>query len=102
SFSHDGLRIVTASKDKTARLWKAAIKSPPESVSGSGPGGSRVIILNGHEAAVNSACFSPDDSRIVTASDDHTARLWDGVTGSPIAILRGHEDSVAYACFSPD
>lgn len=26
--------------------------------------------------SVNSAAFSPDGGRIVTASDDHTARLW--------------------------
>jgi WD domain, G-beta repeat len=32
--------------------------------------------LTGHEGAVNSAAFSPDGQRIVTASDDKTARIW--------------------------
>ena len=32
-----------------------------------------------------SAAFSPDGKRIVTASDDKTARLWDAETGKPIA-----------------
>lgn len=33
--------------------------------------------LAGHEAAVNSAAYSPDGAHIVTASDDKTARIWD-------------------------
>ena len=41
-----------------------------------------------------SAAFSPDGTRIVTASDDKTARIWDAATGKEIAVLRGHDDSV--------
>jgi len=51
---------------------------------------------------VNSACFSPDGARIVTASWDRTARLWDVTTGQQIAALRGHDFGVRSACFSPD
>ena len=40
---------------------------------------------------MNSAAFSPDGARIVTASDDRTARVWDAATGQEIAALRGHE-----------
>jgi WD40 repeat protein len=32
--------------------------------------------LRGHTSTVNSAAFSPDGRRIVTASGDHTARVW--------------------------
>ena len=31
----------------------------------------------GHDGGVNAAAFSPDGTRIVTASDDKTARVWD-------------------------
>ena len=40
--------------------------------------------LKGHERSVSSAAFSPDGKRIVTASWDKTARLWDAETGKPI------------------
>ena len=51
---------------------------------------------------VNSAAFSPDGSRIVTASEDKTARIWDAATAKEIAVLRGHDDAVMSAAFSPD
>ena len=42
-----------------------------------------------------SAAFSPDGKRIVTASWDKTARLWDAETGKPIGEpLKGHTDTV--------
>ena len=37
--------------------------------------------ITGHANRVTSATFSPDGARIVTASFDTTARLWDAVTG---------------------
>jgi WD40 repeat protein len=43
-------------------------------------------VLRGHEGSVFSAAFSPDGSRIVTASDDDTARIWDAATGKEIAV----------------
>jgi WD40 repeat protein len=51
---------------------------------------------------VRSAAFSPDGSRIVTASDDRTARIWDSASGKEIAVLRGDEWPVNSAAFSPD
>jgi energy-coupling factor transporter ATP-binding protein EcfA2 len=91
AFSPDGTRIVTASRDKTARLWDAATGRPIGAP------------FEGHENTVRSATFSPDGKRIVTASQDTTARLWDADTGKPIGEpLKGHENSVWAAAFSPD
>ena len=48
------------------------------------------LLLGGHEERVTSALFSPDGARIVTASADTTARIWDAATGKEITVLRGH------------
>jgi WD40 repeat protein len=77
------------SEDKTARIWDAAT-------------GRDIAVLRGHDDTVYSAAFSPDGSRIVTASGDNTARIWDAATGRDIAVLRGHDDTVYSATFSPD
>jgi WD40 repeat protein len=66
------------------------------------------MVLRGHKYFVMSAAFSPDGSRILTASEDNTARIWDAATGKTITILRGHEqptglEPIVYsAAFSPD
>ena len=49
-----------------------------------------------------SAAFSPDGARVVTASLDYTARLWDVATGAALAVLQGHTRGVSSAAFSPD
>ena len=49
--------------------------------------GKEVAILKGHEGRVNGARFSPDDLKIVTASSDKTARVWDVATGEEILLL---------------
>ncbi|HWB12658.1 MAG TPA: protein kinase [Pirellulales bacterium] len=56
----------------------------------------------GHRATVNMAAISPDGHRIVTASDDHTAIVWDVESGEPVALLLGHTERIRLARFSPD
>ena len=45
---------------------------------------------------------SPDGQRIVTASDDNTARVWNAANGQLVAKLEGHTAEVEQAAFSPD
>lgn len=59
-------------------------------------------VLRGHEKGVWSAAFSPDGTRVVTSSDDGTARLWEARTGKEIVVLRGHSGRLLSAEFSPE
>jgi hypothetical protein len=49
-----------------------------------------VASMNGHEFRVNSVAFDKNGRRILSASDDHTAVLWDAARGQALArIVRG-------------
>jgi WD40 repeat protein/serine/threonine protein kinase/TPR repeat protein len=61
-----------------------------------------LAVLSGHSAIVQSAAYSPDGTRIVTSSNDKTARIWDARTGSNLAVLVGHADVINSAAYSPD
>lgn len=88
SFAPDGSRIVTASEDKTARVWNAE-------------NGDQLATLRGHTEGVRVASFSPDGRQVITASTDKTARLWNAETGQQSAVLE-HDGVVRSAAFSPD
>ncbi|MCF0234079.1 MAG: hypothetical protein HUK22_03775, partial [Thermoguttaceae bacterium] len=61
-FSDDGGYILTASRDKTARIWSAAT-------------GQELCRFIGHTGAVRKAIFL--GASVLTASDDGTVKLWD-------------------------
>ncbi|MBC7507566.1 MAG: caspase family protein, partial [Ferruginibacter sp.] len=62
----------------------------------------RLVLPIGHTKNINEACFSPDGNKIVTASPDMTAKIWDVTTGLLLADLEGHTEDVNSALFSPD
>jgi WD40 repeat protein len=58
--------------------------------------------MRGHTNAVSNAAFSPDGTLVVTASEDHTARIWQANTGQSLAQLDRHKAGVTKTVFSPD
>jgi WD40 repeat protein len=83
--SQDGRRAVTASRDRTARVWDLAT-------------GKETAVLQGHTDEVVEAAFSPDGTRVLTASKDGTARVWTE-WGSQIYVLGGHQSGLVTAAF---
>lgn len=61
-----------------------------------------LLLQTGHAVVVVSAVFSPDGTRVVTASWDHTATVWDARTGQRLFSLTGHTGWVNSATFSRD
>jgi predicted heme/steroid binding protein len=91
SFSADGTHVVTASQDKTARVWDLRGGRPS------------FVALEGHQERVNFASFNADGTHVVTASWDGTARVWDlRGEGPSFVALEGHQKMVTSASFSAD
>jgi WD40 repeat protein/energy-coupling factor transporter ATP-binding protein EcfA2 len=89
SFSPDGLRIITSSWDKTARIWDATTAK-------------EIGVLRGHDDWVWSAEFNRSGSLIVTSSKDGTVRVWDPKTYKAISVLKFNQEPIFDAHFSPD
>ena len=59
-------------------------------------------ILTGHAASVTNAAWSPDGARIITASEDGTAKVWDAATGDEMFTISGSGSGQTSAGWSPD
>ena len=61
-----------------------------------------VRTLTGHTDDVHAVVWSPDGTRLASASEDLTVRVWDPVTGTQLATLTGHTHGVRAVAWSPD
>lgn len=123
AFSPDGMHVVTASEDDTARVWDTVTGrelTQLEQHDGSlnidairqarrtrvrfdnQTEERKLLELFGHHSDVSSAVFSHDGTRVVTASQDCTARIWDATTGRELSQLSGHDGPVSSAVFNND
>ncbi|MGO9710633.1 MAG: protein kinase domain-containing protein [Polyangiaceae bacterium] len=122
--SGDGAQAVTCGDDATARVWDlhrgtsrtllghvgpviaCDISSDGREIMTSGIGSARVwrapppeVVLRGHEGAVHRIAWSRQGDRIASASDDHTARIWNAGTGRLEATLDGLDRRVGAVLF---
>jgi len=58
--------------------------------------------LEGHSDGVTSVAFSRDSTRLASASDDGTVKIWDASSGKCLQTLEGHSDGVKSVAFSRD
>jgi WD40 repeat protein len=89
AISPDGSFIVSASVDKTLKIWDAKT-------------GAERLTLSGHKDAVYGCAISPDGSFIVSASWDKTLKIWDAKTGAERLALSAHTHWVYGCAISPD
>ncbi|MGH9151599.1 MAG: hypothetical protein ACRD03_04135 [Acidimicrobiales bacterium] len=80
---------VTASDDRTARLWSVAPAREERT-------------LSGHEDSVYDVAVSRDGTRLATAGQDGTARIWDVATGAEVRSPLDARDPLSGVAFSPD
>ncbi|HUG65666.1 MAG TPA: WD40 repeat domain-containing protein, partial [Gaiellaceae bacterium] len=59
------------------------------------------VVLEGHRDRVTAVTFSPDGSRLATASIDHDVRIWDVASATTLHTLL-HNTAVHDVRFSPD
>lgn len=50
--------------------------------------------LVGHQGAISALQFNPDNKMLLSASDDHTVRVWRGGSSNPSSCFLGHSQSV--------
>jgi WD40 repeat protein len=92
SFSPDGKRLASASKDGAVMLWNAETGAELASLAGD-----FIDVVQPFTLA-----FSPDGTRIVTASANGTMKLLDAETGNEVAGLAGHRDRIRAFSYSED
>jgi WD40 repeat protein len=81
-------RVLVSSWDSRATIWSVAT-------------GRALVHFVGHTRGISDAALSPDGSRVVTVSLDHTARVWDAHTGQELRVLTFTDDPSPVA-FSSD
>ena len=85
-FSPDG-RTAVSGGDSKIRLWDTLTCT-------------LLLVLSGHTSIVSSVKYSPDGTRIVSASGDDTIKIWDAVSGVVVCTLPIR--NVYRAMFTPD
>ena len=88
AWSPDGHHILTASMDRTARVWDAVT-------------GDNTLTLT-HTTSVSAVAWSPDGHHILTASVDGTARIWDATTGEQVRFFIAVLPEGECAVLTPD
>jgi WD40 repeat protein/serine/threonine protein kinase/tetratricopeptide (TPR) repeat protein len=60
------------------------------------------LTVQGHKRGVNAVAWSPDGSRLASASDDLTVKVWDARTGKEALTFKEHTRKVKGVAWSPD
>lgn len=89
AWSSDSRLLVTASDDKTLKIWELS-------------SGKSLKTLKGHSNYVFCCNFNPQSNLIVSGSFDESVRIWDVRTGKCLKTLPAHSDPVSAVHFNRD
>ena len=89
AISPDGTWILSASRDSTLKIWRAA-------------DGQLIRTLEDHQGGVFCCDISPDGRWILSGGSDRILRLWDVTSGYLRRKMRLFENLVGGYSFSPD
>jgi WD40 repeat protein len=89
AISPDGTWLVSASTDKTLKVWDVHT-------------GALRFTMEGHLAAVLSCTITPAGNRIISTSTDGTIKIWNAYTGNELLTLLEHKDAVNSCAISSD
>jgi len=64
--------------------------------------GTEAARFEGHQGWVRDLLFTPDGTRLISASADQSIRVWDVATRRAMRTLRGHDSEVSALALSPD
>jgi WD40 repeat protein len=99
AFSRDGQKLTICSDDGLIRIYNLPnLLADPATLTVESH---CIQSLEGHSNWVFSVNYSPDESRLASASADGTVRIWEVATGECVQILR-HEHWVIRTLFSRD
>jgi len=89
AMSRDGRLAVSASKDRTLKVWEVDT-------------GRELRTLEGHTGDVLGAAISRDGQLAISASRDSTLKVWEVASGRELRTLRGHSNAVSDVALSAD
>jgi WD40 repeat protein len=89
AISPNGRHAISASLDKTLRVWDLET-------------GRILRILEGHSHAVNGVAISPDGQSAVSACEDKTLKVWNLESGCILCTLEGHFAPVTSVAIAPN
>ena len=85
AYRRDGKLLIAGDADGNANIYDVSVSK------------SILRRLRGHDGKITCAVFVPDNTRVVTAGEDQTVKIWDVPSAQVVSSLhgsRGHTDSV--------